>query len=484
MHLNSSVSNKVISETIKSVKKSATIASKKEQNFNRQECWYPVCFVRDLSVNTIHSFSLDDEPFVLFKTQDGELACLLDRCPHRAAKLSDGRIIDGKIECSYHRWQFAPDGQCLDIPQLSANAKIPLNACVQSFPVVESQGVIWMWSGETTSADQKSIPTVPDLDKLNCVTAEYMADAPYNQCYFVENIVDFGHIDSIHNGTLGNDKNIQALEMEVTETSIKGFRGRFRYMRKPDAPWLEMSFIAPNFITYSCKVNPLQDWTWGVVCYSMPLSEDRCRILIRNYRNFMTGSMNLKPRWLDHMFQNKIFEEDLQVIMGQQTQMKLLRENWRKHYLPLKTSDLFILEYRKWLDRVDLSLPTDGNNLVSQSTNIQSSSTDIDHKFELKVNCSDRLSRHTLMCSSCKCAYQRIKIFQQICLVLATLILVYAVTAEALESQIAILYFIFAVTLGAFAHKLKTKFEVSHTPSQKNWLHWSFSQRIRNNSQT
>lgn len=481
MYFNNNINNTVNNETIKSVKHSATMGSK--PNFNWQECWYPVCFVQDLSVNTTHSFSLHNEPFVLFKTQDGELACLLDRCSHRAAKLSDGRIVDGKIECSYHRWQFGTDGQCLNIPQLPGNAKIPGNACVKSFPVVESQGVIWMWSGKPTLADRNSIPTVPDLDKPNCVTVEYMADASYNQCYFVENIVDFGHIDSIHNGTLGNDKNIQALEMEVTETSIEGFRGRFRYTRQPDAPWLYMSFIAPNFITYSCNVNPEKDWTWGVVCYSMPLSQNRCRILIRNYRNFMTLSMKLKPRWLDHMFQNKIFEEDLQVIIGQQTQMKLLKENWRKYYLPLKTADLFILEYRKWLDKVGLSFPSDGNGLVSQNTSMQSSSADIS-KSDLKVNYSDRLSRHTLMCSSCKSTYQRIKCFQQICLVLAIAILVDAVTVEALDSRIAILCFIFAIALAALSHQIKTKFEVSHTPSQNNWLHWSFSQKIRNNPKT
>jgi hypothetical protein len=31
-------------------------------------------------------------------------------------------------------WQFGSDGECLHIPQLAADAKIPLNACVKSFP--------------------------------------------------------------------------------------------------------------------------------------------------------------------------------------------------------------------------------------------------------------------------------------------------------------------------------------------------------------
>ncbi|MCF2147586.1 Rieske 2Fe-2S domain-containing protein [Desmonostoc muscorum LEGE 12446] len=39
--------------------------------------------------------------------------CLTDRCPHRTAKFSERQIIDGKIECLYHDWQFGSDGQPL-----------------------------------------------------------------------------------------------------------------------------------------------------------------------------------------------------------------------------------------------------------------------------------------------------------------------------------------------------------------------------------
>jgi len=95
---------------------------------------------------------LYEETFVLFKNQDGknetrknqdgQFVCLTDRCPHRAARLSNGQIIEGRIECLYHGWQFGTDGQCLHIPQLPEDTKIPVNACVPSFKVVERQGII------------------------------------------------------------------------------------------------------------------------------------------------------------------------------------------------------------------------------------------------------------------------------------------------------------------------------------------------------
>jgi hypothetical protein len=71
-------------------------------NFNWRRCWYPIAFVRDLPKEHPYSFSLYDEPLVLFRDREGKLACLSDRCCHRPAKLSDGRVVNDKIE--YRKW--------------------------------------------------------------------------------------------------------------------------------------------------------------------------------------------------------------------------------------------------------------------------------------------------------------------------------------------------------------------------------------------
>ncbi|BAY31282.1 hypothetical protein NIES2107_31410 [Nostoc carneum NIES-2107] len=157
--------------------------SETSQEFNWRNCWYPVTFIKDLPINRPYSFSLYDESLVLFKNQDGKLGCLTDICPHRAAKLSDGQMIDGKIECLYHGWQFGTDGQCLHIPQLPNDAKIPTNACVKSFSVVERQGIVWMWAGEAETANEEIIPLVPELNNPDVVCKDYIRDLPYDQTY-------------------------------------------------------------------------------------------------------------------------------------------------------------------------------------------------------------------------------------------------------------------------------------------------------------
>ena len=46
-----------------------------------------------------------------------------NRCPHRLAPLSEGRIepADGSLYCNYHGWRFDGQGACRGIPQLDAS---------------------------------------------------------------------------------------------------------------------------------------------------------------------------------------------------------------------------------------------------------------------------------------------------------------------------------------------------------------------------
>jgi len=46
-----------------------------------------------------------------------EIHAYEDVCPHAGWRLSEGEIIDGRLECPGHGWQFQPaTGQCTDVP--------------------------------------------------------------------------------------------------------------------------------------------------------------------------------------------------------------------------------------------------------------------------------------------------------------------------------------------------------------------------------
>lgn len=436
------------------INKQTAIALEQQQEFNYRDCWYPICFVQDLPADRPYSFSLYDELFVAFKNKDG-FVCLIDRCPHRAAKLSDGQIIDGKIECLYHGWQFGSNGECLHIPQLPADTKIPLNACVKSFPVVERQGIIWMWAGVAEAAECDRIPTIAELDKPGCVSSDYMRDLPYDQSYFIENVIDPAHVHISHDGILGKREYARPLEIEAIAISAEGIYSRVRGMGQSSTRSSNLDFIAPNLVLYTFKIEQ-RGWFGGTALYSIPLGKDRCRILLRNYGNFLTWKVKLTPRWLDHiMVRNKILEGDLQLVVGQKKQIQRLGKNLKELFLPLKTSDTLVLEYRKWLDKFGSSLPYYQG--YSTSKNMDSSG---ENSSQSPL---DRFSQHTLLCSSCNRTYHIANLLKFSLVGIAIALAALAIVTESGTKIVAVSASLLAVVLAAMAQKLKTQFERSYT---------------------
>lgn len=43
----------------------------------------------------------------------------MQRLECRLAPLSQGRVVQGKLQCSYHGWEFDKAGTCTNIPQLA-----------------------------------------------------------------------------------------------------------------------------------------------------------------------------------------------------------------------------------------------------------------------------------------------------------------------------------------------------------------------------
>ena len=51
-----------------------------------------------------------DEPVVFFRKDDGTPVALEDRCCHRQAQLSMGKLVGNIVQCPYHGLQF--DSTC------------------------------------------------------------------------------------------------------------------------------------------------------------------------------------------------------------------------------------------------------------------------------------------------------------------------------------------------------------------------------------
>lgn len=420
-----------------------------------KNCWYPITFVQDFPKSRPYGFTLYDEPFVLFVNKQGKLVCLQDICPHRAAKLSDGQILDGNLECLYHGWQFNDEGKCVHIPQLPDDTPIPKNACITSFFVVQKQGIIWFWRGKKEEADETRIPTIANLDKRDMMVTDCMIDLPYDQTYLIENVVDPAHVHISHHGSLGNRKNAQPLTMEVKEKSIEGIKSVYKYAKTAAMGWITLDFIAPNLVMYEFTLpNQLMG---GTALYSLPSGKGSCRLLLRNYSNIPNWKARLKPRWLLHLGSNRILEEDSVFIMAEQSILEKSKQTMQDLILPLKTSDLLVVEYRKWLDTFGKALP------FYQGYTTAKSSPKTGENSQTKVTL-DRFKQHTQICHSCRQTYQRIIITQKVLIAVAILLAACAILTDGTKLEIiSILLSLFSLIIAVGLGVLKAKFEQPYT---------------------
>jgi len=106
---------------------------------DRTSSWYAVALSRTVS-RTPHRVLIAGQAFVIFRS-GGALRCLTDRCPHRFAPLSLGRVVADTIECPYHGWRFDGTGRCRAVPGLLE--PVP-NVIVPPHAVREANGLVYI----------------------------------------------------------------------------------------------------------------------------------------------------------------------------------------------------------------------------------------------------------------------------------------------------------------------------------------------------
>jgi len=108
--------------------------------------WHPVATLDALGTKRPFATKLMGQPLVVFRSGD-RVSVMRDHCPHRGAPLSHGRIIEGKIACPYHGWQFDGDGLCVEVPGATTCPSISAS----TLPSRVEAGLIWTSLAEAPS---------------------------------------------------------------------------------------------------------------------------------------------------------------------------------------------------------------------------------------------------------------------------------------------------------------------------------------------
>jgi len=164
--------------------------------------WYVAAWSHELGSDRIAARTIIDQPLALYRTAAGEVVALEDRCCHRFAPLSLGRLEGDQLRCMYHGLKFAPDGRCVEIP---GQAQIPQSAFVRRYPAQIVGSWVWVWMGDPAAADPKAIPPTMALDDPGWRLKAGQLDYDAHYLLIDDNLLDLSHLSYTHEKTIGMD---------------------------------------------------------------------------------------------------------------------------------------------------------------------------------------------------------------------------------------------------------------------------------------
>jgi phenylpropionate dioxygenase-like ring-hydroxylating dioxygenase large terminal subunit len=165
-----------------------------------KNAWYVAAWSADLATAAPLAITMLDEPLVLYRDDAGRAVALEDRCCHRLAPLSHGRVEGRDIRCLYHGLKFAPDGTCNDMPGHTA---IPKAMRVRAYPVAERHSALWVWMGDPARADATQIPDFRGPDHPDWAMLPGRMDYAADYRLIQDNLLDLSHVPYVHRASFG-----------------------------------------------------------------------------------------------------------------------------------------------------------------------------------------------------------------------------------------------------------------------------------------
>ncbi|WP_144395313.1 aromatic ring-hydroxylating oxygenase subunit alpha [Pleionea sediminis] len=188
------------------------------------EYWYAAMLSKKVTRKKPQSVVIMDTRIVLWRKKDGSAVALRDRCSHRNVMLSTGEIgvKEDCIKCPYHGWEFNELGDCINVPSESEHGKAFNNRKVEFFPVIEQEGLIWVWMGFDKEPDAKKRPfNMPFYNTKDWGTYYMVTDFDNNVTSLAENFMDVPHTVFVHKGWFRSRSRKQVdATVERTENSV------------------------------------------------------------------------------------------------------------------------------------------------------------------------------------------------------------------------------------------------------------------------
>ncbi|NBC36723.1 Rieske 2Fe-2S domain-containing protein [Novosphingobium sp. FSY-8] len=270
--------------------------------------WTPVALATEVVAGRPYALVIADTRVVLFRDAAGDVAALIDRCPHRGVALSLGRVEGGQIACPFHGWRFDGAGACTHVPWNPDAKRGALSAT--ALPVRVAGGLVWVHTAPGAPDGEPFVPPVLLRDDVRVMAQHMVWDVHWTRV--MENMLDTPHLPFVHAGTIGKGlrgRTDAAMTMAWNETPSGA---QITATRAGEAPKTTLAYHFPNVMELS--IDP-GGRVLRMLAVCLPQADGRTRLSIYSIRNF--------AKWapLDRLFARmnaRIAAEDKAIIESSQ----------------------------------------------------------------------------------------------------------------------------------------------------------------------
>jgi phenylpropionate dioxygenase-like ring-hydroxylating dioxygenase large terminal subunit len=279
--------------------------------------WYAVLDSKQVGKKPA-SFVRLGERLVFWRDESGKVICMVDKCAHRGASLAIGRLIHNHIECPFHGLEYDSTGKCTCIPANGMKAEVPENFRVETYPVYESNGFIYIWWGKEPPSNLKPPQFFDDLGNMPYSVVLDHWKAHYSR--IIENQLDAVHLPFVHYNTIGRGcktlvdgprviwDNEDKFSIYVNNRLDDGSSPLKPEQLDPQKTF-RLSFIFPNVWQ-----NYIADKMRIIIAF-VPIDNENSILIMHLYQGFMRiPGLKQLVDWINRSFSLKIAHQDRRVV--------------------------------------------------------------------------------------------------------------------------------------------------------------------------
>jgi phenylpropionate dioxygenase-like ring-hydroxylating dioxygenase large terminal subunit len=307
--------------------------------------WYVIARSADIAPGGVLAVKALGRDLVLWRSADGQLGCVEDRCPHRGARLSHGHVRPNGISCRYHGVTVDSTGAIREVPAMGKCGLEGRHAVV-GYIVKEASDGVFAYFGSKEHPHPRELVLPPEITHPE--HAHFLCTSVWqcNYRYAVENLADPMHGIYLHGDSFTLAEGARQDTVELKQTT-HGFIVQRVAQQGVNFDWVEIVAHPPIFharvmIPYPKAGGPGPAMT--VICFVTPVDEGACRIFFWRTRK-VEGLARQVWRFL---FRTTFEDRHWRVLEQDREMLAAMRKDARDHEL-LYQHDLGVARIRRYL---------------------------------------------------------------------------------------------------------------------------------------